>query len=261
MLIDSHCHVYMADFDADRPAVLARARSAGLGALIAVGYDLPSSRQAVALAAQESDVYACVAIHPHHATDLTPAALAELEALASRPKVVGIGEIGLDFFRNLAPRDAQEAAFRAQLHLADALRLPVAIHDREAHREIMRILAEDAARLPAVVLHCFSGSKAMAAEAWSREYFIGVGGPVTYPGAGVLREILAGAPRDRILLETDAPYLPPTPHRGKRNEPAYLRLVVERLATLWDAAPDCVGEAAARNTCRAFGIPLRGAQG
>lgn len=261
MLIDSHCHVYMADFDADRAEVLARARSAGLGALIVVGYDLPSSRQAVDLAARESDVYACVAIHPHHAADLTPVALAELEALASRPKVVGIGEIGLDFFRDFAPRDAQEAAFRAQLRLADALRLPVAIHDREAHPETMRILAEDAARLPAVVLHCFSGGEAMAAEAWSRGYFIGVGGPVTYAGAGALREILAGAPRDRILLETDAPYLPPTPHRGKRNEPAYLRLVVERLATLWDAAPDSVAEAVARNISRAFGIPLEGAQG
>lgn len=261
MLIDSHCHVYMADFDADRPAVLARARSVGLGALIAVGYDLPSSRQAIDLSEQESDVYACVAIHPHHAEDFTPAALAELKELASRPKVVGIGEIGLDFYRNLSPRKAQEAAFRAQLHLADALRLPVAIHDREAHADTMRILSEDAGRLRAVVLHCFSGDGAMAAEAWSRGYFIGVGGPLTYPSAGALRDTLAGAPRDRIVLETDAPYLPPTPHRGKRNEPAYLRLVVERLAALWDAEPDNVAETSARNACRAFGVCLRGEQG
>jgi len=261
VLIDSHCHVYMADFDTDRPAVLARARSAGLGALIAVGYDLPSSRQAIDLAERESDVYACVAIHPHHAADLTPTALTELEELASRPKVVGIGEIGLDFYRNLSPRDAQEAAFRAQLHLAHALRLPVAIHDREAHTDTMRILSEDARGLRAVVLHCFSGDGAMAAEAWSRGYFIGVGGPLTYPNAGTLREILTGAPRDRVLLETDAPYLPPTPHRGKRNEPAYLRLVAERLAALWNSGPDSVAEAAARNTCRAFGGRLRGERG
>jgi TatD DNase family protein len=261
VLIDSHCHVYMADFDADRPAVLARARLAGLGALIVVGYDLPSSRQAIELAEQESDVYACVAIHPHHAADLTAAALTELHELASRPKVVGIGEIGLDFYRNLSPREAQEAAFRAQLHLADTLRLPVAIHDRDAHAETMRILSEDAGGLSAVVLHCFSGSDAMAAEAWSRGYFIGVGGPITYPSAGGLREILAGAPRDRILLETDAPYLPPTPHRGKRNEPAYVRLVVEQLAALWGASPDSVAEAAAGNTCRAFGFSLKGEQG
>jgi len=261
VLIDSHCHVYMADFDADRPAVLARARSAGLDALIVVGYDLPSSRQAIDLAERESDVYACVAIHPHHAADLTAAALTELQELALRPKVVGIGEIGLDFYRNLSPRETQEAAFRAQLHLADILRLPVAIHDREAHADTMRILSEDAGRFSAVVLHCFSGGDAMAAEAWSRGYCIGVGGPITYPSAGGLREILVGAPRDRILLETDAPYLPPTPHRGKRNEPAYLRLVVERLAALWDASPDSVAEVAARNACRAFGFPLKGDQG
>jgi TatD DNase family protein len=251
----------MADFDADRPEVLAHARSAGLGALIAVGYDLPSSRQAVDLAERESDVYACVAVHPHHAAELRPAALAELETLALRPKVVGIGEIGLDFFRDLAPRDAQEAAFRVQLRLAEALRLPVAIHDRDAHPETMRILSEDAGRLPAVVLHCFSGDHAMAAEAWRRGYFIGVGGPLTYPGAGMLREILAGAPRDRVLLETDAPYLPPTPYRGKRNEPAYLRLVVERLAELWDAEPDRIAEATARNTRRAFGVHPGGDSG
>lgn len=261
MLIDSHCHVYMADFDADRPAVLARARSAGLGALIVVGYDLLSSRQAIDLAERESDVYACVAIHPHHAADLTPAALVELETLASRPKAVGIGEIGLDYFRDLSPREAQEAAFRAQLRLADRLRLPVAIHDREAHADTMRILSEDASRLPAVILHCFSGDDAMAAEAWRRGYFIGVGGPLTYPNADALREILVVAPRDRVLLETDAPYLPPTPHRGKRNEPAYLRFVAECLAGLWDADPASVADAAARAACRAFDLPLEGKQG
>lgn len=258
MLIDSHCHLYMAEFDTDRPAVLQRARSAGIGALVVIGYDLPSSRQAIELAEQEPDIYACVAVHPHHATELTGAALAELEELASRPRVVGIGEIGLDFYRNLAPREAQDAAFRAQLRLADTLQLPVVIHDREAHAEIMRVLSEGAARLPAVVLHCFSGDDAMAAEAWSRGYFVGVGGPLTYPNADALRERLAKAPRDQILLETDSPYLPPTPHRGKRNEPAYLRIVAERLAALWDVDLDRVGETAARNTCRAFGAPLTG---
>ncbi len=251
----------MADFDADRVAVLTRARSAGVGALIVVGYDLPSSRQAVVLAEREPDVHACVAVHPHHAADATPAALAELQALASHPKVVGIGETGLDFFRNLSPRDAQEAAFRAQLRLAAALHLPVVIHDRDAHAETMRVLAEDARRVPAVVLHCFSGEAAMAAEAWSRGYFIGVGGPLTYPGAGKLRAILAGAPRDRVLLETDAPYLPPTPHRGRRNEPAFLRLVADRLATLWGADPAGVGDAVGRNTGRAFGVAFGGERG
>lgn len=249
----------MSEFDADRPEVLARARAAGLVALVAIGYDLPSSRRAVDLTEREPDLYACVAIHPHHAADATADALAELEGIASHPRVVGIGEIGLDYHRNRSPRDAQEAVFRAQLRLAEALRLPVSIHDRDAHADTMRILSEDARRLPAVVLHCFSGDAAMAAEAWRRGYYTAVAGPVTYPSADTLRDWLAGAPRDRILLETDAPYLPPAPHRGKRNEPAYLGLVAARVAALWDAEPDGVADLTARNACRALGLPLTGA--
>ena len=162
------------------------------------------------------------------------------------------------FYRNRSPRDAQETAFRAQLHLAEALRLPVSIHDREAHVDTMRILSEDARHLPAVVLHCFSGDGAMAAEAWRHGYYTAVGGPVTYPNAGALRDWLETAPRDRVLLETDAPYLPPSPHRGKRNEPAYLGLVAERLAALWVAEPGRVAEITTRNARRAFGLSLAG---
>ena len=211
------------------------------------------------MADQEGSVYACVATHPHHAADLTAAGVAELRELASHPKVVGIGETGLDFYRNRAPRAAQESAFRAQLRLAEELALPVVIHDREAHAETLRILAEDAGRLSAVVLHCFGGDRTVASEAWKRGYFVGVGGPVTYPNADGLREVLAQAPRDRVVLETDAPYLPPTPHRGKRNEPAYLRLVAERVATLWGDTLEGVAATTTRNAYRAFGLPDAGA--
>lgn len=248
----------MPEFDADRSDVLARARTAGVVALVAIGYDLPSSRQAVELADREPDVYACIAVHPHHAVTLTVDTLAELERLALHPKVVGIGEIGLDFYRNRSPREAQETAFRAQLRLAGALSLPVSVHDREAHADTMRILSEDARHLPAVVLHCFSGDGVMAAEAWRRGYYTAVGGPITYPNANGLRDWLARAPRDRILLETDAPYLPPTPHRGKRNEPAHLGLVADRLAALWDSGADGVAEITTRNACRALGLALAG---
>ena len=261
MLIDSHCHLYMPEFDPDRPEVLARARAAGLVACVVIGYDLPSSRKAIELAEQESDVYACVAIHPHHAADATPDALVELTGLAGHPKVVAMGETGLDYYRNLSSRDAQVTAFRAQLHLAETLGLPVTIHDRDAHLDTMRILSEDAGQIPSVVLHCFSGDAVMATEAWRRGYYTAVGGPITYPNAGGLRDVFRDAPRDRILLETDAPYLPPVPHRGKRNEPAYLPFVLERLATLWNAAPDTVAELTARNTCRALGVILPGAEG
>ena len=261
MLIDSHCHLFMPEFDPDRPQVLSRARAAGVTNLLLVGYDLPSSREAVLLAGREDGVFALVAIHPHHALDATAAALTELAELASHPKVVGIGETGLDFYRTRSHREAQEAAFRTHLDLARALRLPVAIHDREAHAETMRILAEGAKEIPAVVLHCFSGDRAMATEAWARGYYTAAGGPITYPNANGLREIFRDAPQDRVLLETDAPYLPPTPHRGRRNEPAYLSLIADRLAELWGVDPGQIGRTTAANTCRAFRLPCREERG
>jgi TatD DNase family protein len=261
VLIDSHCHLYMSEFDTDRPEVLDRARAGGLEAFVSVGYDLESSRAAIALAEREKDVYACVAIHPHHAAGATDEALVELKRLVSHPKVVGIGEIGLDYYRNLAPRGIQETAFRAQLRLAESLDLPVAIHDREAHADTMRILGEAVRGLPAVILHCFSGNDAMADEAWRRGYYTAIGGPITYRNADELRTVFQRAPRGRVLVETDAPYLPPAPHRGKRNEPAFLGLVVERLASLWGVAPDVAADWTARNACRAFRRSLTGDRG
>jgi TatD DNase family protein len=258
-VIDSHCHLFTPEFEADRPAVLARARAAGVQALVVVGYDLLSSRQAAALAAAEPDIFACVAIHPHHAAEATPAGIEELRRLAAQPRVVGIGETGLDYYRNLAPREAQEAAFRAHLALARALEFPVVVHDREAHADTLRILEEEAVDLPAVVLHCFSGDRAMAETAWARGYYTGVDGPLTYPSASGLRDLLQGAPRDLVLLETDAPYLPPTPHRGKRNEPAYLPLVAAALAELWGQEVAAVRRCTADNARRAFGRMPAGA--
>jgi TatD DNase family protein len=261
VLIDSHCHHNMPDFDPDRAQVFSRARAAGVAGFIAIGYDLSSSREAVSLAEREEGVFACVAIHPNHAADATLAALTELRELASHPRVVGIGETGLDFYRTRSPREAQEAAFRAHLELARALHLPVAVHDRDAHTETMRILAQGAMEIPAVVLHCFSGDRAMAIEAWARGYYTAVGGPITYPNAGGLRDIFRDAPRHRVLLETDAPYLPPMPHRGQRNEPAYLPLVGERLAELWGIDPEHAEQAIVANTCYAFGLSSPGGGG
>jgi TatD DNase family protein len=225
---------------------------------IAIGYDLESSRRAVSLAEQEEDVFACVAIHPHHAGQATADGLAQLELLAALPRVVGIGEIGLDYYRDRSPRETQAAAFRDQLRLAARLRLPVAIHDRDAHTDTMRILGEEPEGLPAVILHCFSGDREMAVEAWARGYYTAVGGPLTYPNAPDLRAVFREAPRDRVLLETDAPYLPPTPHRGRRNEPGFLGLVADRLANLWGVPPDEVADITTRNARRAFALPVPG---
>lgn len=257
-MIDSHCHIFMPDYDADRDAVLDRAREAGVSDLVVVGYDLESSRQAVALAGGHAGVFAAVAIHPHHAASATPAAMEELRRLAADPRVVAIGETGLDYFRNRAPKDVQAAAFRAHLALARECALPAVIHDREAHADTMQILGEDGLELPGIVLHCFSGDRHLADEAWSRGYYTGIDGPITYPNARALRELIREAPRDRILLETDAPYLPPTPHRGRRNEPAFLPLVAEGLAAQWGCASDEVDRTTSANTRRAFRLPLPG---
>jgi TatD DNase family protein len=251
-LIDSHAHPYMAEFDADREAMLDRARAAGVASIVAIGYDVASSRQAVALAEQAGEVFACVAVHPHHAADATPAAMDELRALAASPRVIGIGETGLDFYRDRSPREAQEHAFRLHLDLARRLGLPVVVHDRDAHAETMRVLGEERAGLPAVILHCFSGDLAMAREAAARGYYLGVAGPVTYRSAGGLRAALGAAPLDRLLLETDAPYLPPEPHRGRRNESAYLPRIAAALAELTGLPPGRLAARTSENAARAF---------
>jgi len=255
MLIDSHCHPYMADFEVDRPAMFDRARQAGVTTLVAVGYDLDSSREAVAMAEARPDVYACVALHPHHAAEMTPAALEALRSLARQPRVVAVGEIGLDFHRDLAPRELQRAAFRAQLRLAAELRLPVVIHDREAHPEVMELLAEEGDGRPAVVLHCFSGDLAMAETAWGRGYYTSLAGPLTYKNAHALRELARVAPPDRLLIETDAPYLPPEPFRGRRNEPAHLARIAETLAGLREMPLAEIARLTAQNTRRALRLP------
>jgi TatD DNase family protein len=257
-VIDSHCHVFMPEYADDRDAVLTRARLAGVSAMVVVGYDLATSRDAVALAEAHPDLFATVAIHPHHASSVTPAALEELRRLAAHPRVVAIGETGLDYYRNRAPQDTQIAAFRAQLDLARRAALPVVIHDREAHADTMRILNEDGRGLPAIVLHCFSGDRRMAEQAWAHGYYVGIDGPITYPNARELRALVQDAPRDRILLETDAPYLPPTPHRGTRNEPARLPLIAEGVAALWGCEPAAVDRATTANTICALRLPLPG---
>ncbi len=261
MLIDSHCHPFMTDFDPDRSEMFERARRAGVSAVIAIGYDLESSRQAVALAEESPAVFAAIAIHPHHAVDATPSALEELRRLARSPRVVAVGETGLDFYRDRAPRDAQAAAFRAHLGLARDLALPLVVHDRDAHAEVLRLLAEEDHGLPAIVLHCFSGDRAMAEEAWRRGYYISLAGPLTYKSANGLRDIARLAPRERVLIETDAPYLPPEPFRGRRNEPAHVRRVAEALALLWNLDVDAVARVTTRNARQAFQLPPEGGSG
>jgi TatD DNase family protein len=254
-LIDTHCHLDFEQFDADRDRVLELATAAGVTTLINPGADLPSSRRAVALAGRFGQVFAAVGIHPHEASTLDQETLEELRRLAATPKVVAIGEIGLDYFRDLSPRSQQRAAFDAQLALAAELRLPVIIHQREAAQDVMAALkgwpGAPSGRLRGV-LHAFSGDLAMAKEALALGFCIGVAGPVTFRNAQWLSEIIPQLPVVQLLIETDAPYLTPHPYRGQRNEPAHLTLVARRVAELVGLPLDALSHQLAKNTANLF---------
>ena len=256
-LIDTHTHLHLAEFDDDRATVLARAAAAGVARSIEIGYDLASSRAAVALAEQHADMYAVVGIQPHYGLEADQHWLDEVRLLAQHPKVVAIGEIGLDYHWDRAPHDAQERLFRAQLALARAVDLPVVIHSRDAQADTIRIL-NDAARNQSGVMHSFSGDWAYAEACLEVGFMLSFSGPVTFPKATALHEVARQVPLDRMLTETDCPYLAPHPQRGKRNEPAYVRLVAERLAALRDQPLDLVAEAVWANAEQLFRFPRPG---
>jgi len=262
-LVDSHCHLDQPHFDSDREAVIARAAENGVTKLINPGVDLPSSRAAVALARQHPCIYAAVGVHPHDATTLDAAALAELKALARAPKSVAIGEIGLDYYRDLSPRDVQRRAFQAQLDLAAELGLPVIVHDRDAHADVLAMLSSWSVSLhdsrsalngKLGVLHSFSGDVALARRAVALGFYIGISGPVTYKNADQTREVARTVPMERLLIETDAPYLTPQPYRGKRNEPAYVRLVARAVAEARGLTLEQVAAQTLANTTTLFGM-------
>ena len=267
-LIDTHAHLDYFKFDADRAEVLERARSAGVAAILNVGVDVPSSRRAVALAEQYEAIYAAVGMHPHDAKKLDGAALAELRDLAQHPKVVAVGEMGLDFYRDLSPRDVQRRAFKSQLAWAVKLGKPVIIHDRDAHQEVLDVLTDWAAGLGGSplagrpgVLHTFSGDLEMAEKAMELGFYLSISGPVTYQNAGRLSGIVQALPLDRLLVETDCPFLAPHPHRGRRNEPAYVRLVAGRIADLKGISLEELAEATTANAQRLFGFESLGSKG
>jgi len=240
MLVDSHCHLQDPQFDGDRQAVLQRAREAGVSALVVIGTDLESSRRAVDLADSHESVYATVGIHPHNASEMARRDVDALWRLADSPKVVAVGEIGLDFYRKLSPADAQRRAFLQQLELARALSLPVVVHSRQADEETFDIIAayEEQALpewpkdRPLGVMHCFAGDLMLALRYIQIGFMISIPGTCTYPKADRVCAVAAGIPLRWMAVETDAPYLPPQSHRGHRNEPAYLIETVHRIAEL-----------------------------
>ena len=229
-LFDTHAHLHFPEFDADREAVMARAREAGVRRMLTIGTEPESSRAAVAFAAREADVWATVGIHPHDAAEADAAALAEIERLAAEPRVVALGEIGLDYFRNLSPREDQQRVFRALIRVARRVGKPVVIHCREAHDDVLTILAEERVADVRGIMHCFSGDVAIARRCLDLGLLVSLAGPVTYPNARALPDVARFVPADRLVVETDCPFLPPQGYRGKRNEPAYIAITAACVA-------------------------------
>ncbi len=254
MWIDSHCHLNDEAFQADFGAAIARAAAAGVDQLVVVGCDLPSTVQAVAMAQQYAGVWAAVGIHPHDAKCWDRAAAERITALLTEPKVVALGEIGLDYHYNYSTKEEQLLAFRAQMALARTTGKPVIIHNRDAHQDTLTVLKEQPLGPAGGVMHCYTGSGEMAAEFIKCGLYISFAGPITFSNAARLREVAAQVPMERILIETDSPYLTPHPFRGQRNEPAYARLVGEKLAEIKGLPVAEVMRQTAANTRKLFGI-------
>lgn len=232
MLFDSHAHLGDKQFADDLDAVLKRAAENGVSNILNVGYDLNASRISVELAHRYENIYAAVGIHPHDAMSVTEDTIAQLRRLAGHAKVLALGEMGLDYYRDLSPRIVQQEIFCSQISLAKELRLPIIVHDREAHQDTVDMLKREDADKVGGILHCFSGSWQVAKQVLDLGFYISLAGPVTFKNARRPQEIAKLVPVDRLLIETDCPYLAPQPRRGKRNEPGYVRYVAEHIAQL-----------------------------
>jgi TatD DNase family protein len=249
-LVDTHCHLDLRQFDGDREKVIARAAAAGVRILVNPGIDPESCERAIALAERHAGIYAAVGVHPNECIGFDDSTLAALHRMASHPKVVAIGEIGLDYYWQRVPHEQQKSALRAQLELAGELGLPVILHSRESNPDLLCELSQWGAAIRKKrgaaamigVWHAFSGDVAEADAAYKLGLALGLGGPVTFPNARKLRELAPRLRLDRLLVETDSPYLTPHPHRGERNEPGYVPLVAQELAVLLDMTVDVVAE-------------------
>jgi TatD DNase family protein len=259
MLIDTHTHLDDPRYDADREAMIQRAREAGVDTFVTIGCDLATSRAAVALADRHADIYATIGVHPHEVKRIEDDWYNELRRLAEHPKVVAYGEIGLDYHYNHSAPEQQRARFREQVSVARELRLPIVIHTREAQEDTITILKEENAAEVGGVFHCFSGDAWLAKDALDLGFFLSFSGVITFQNATMLRDIAKTVPLDHMLIETDCPYLTPVPYRGRRNEPAYVRFVAEKIAGLQGSAtPNRVEEVAgmtSQNARRLFKIP------
>jgi len=254
-LVDSHCHLDDKQFDADRDDVIERARQAGVERMMAIGTGSgpPDLEAGLRLARQHAFMYATVGVHPHDASKATPETFAQIEALAADAKVLAIGEIGLDYHYDFSPRDVQREVFIAQLKLAGRAGKPVVIHTREAWEDTLLVLRQH--WTGGGIMHCFTGTPDQARQALDLGFHLSFGGVLTFPKADTVRDAARLAPEDRLLVETDAPYLAPVPRRGKRNEPAFIVETVRRLAEVRGVAPERIAEITSRNFDRLLFAP------
>lgn len=255
MLIDSHAHLELSEFDSDRKEVIRRAGERGVEYIVTVGINLEDSENAVAIAERYDTIYASVGVHPHDVKGIDETTYDSLRKLSESNKVIAYGEIGLDFFRNLSPRELQTRRFEEQLELASELGLPVIIHDREAHRETVEML-KNRKNVSGGVIHCFSGDYDMAVGCLDMGFYISIPGTITYKKAETLRDVVRKMPMDRMLVETDCPFLSPEPKRGKRNEPANVVYTARRIAQIKDLSYEEVAMTTSNNTKRLFGLGI-----
>ncbi len=258
-LTDSHAHIDSPQFADDRDAVLLRTTDAGVRTIVNVGYNAATWATTLALAEAHAGIFACLGLHPNDADTWDAAVLPALRRVQSHPKAVAVGETGLDYYRDHAAPALQQASFRAHLALARELGKPVVIHHRAAEDDLLAILREDAAAHGAIrgVLHAFNGGERLAGELLALGLHLGIGGPVTFKNAADLHAAVQIVPLERIVIETDSPYLPPHPHRGTRNEPARVALVAERIAALRGVSPAAIAAATTHNAYVLFGLPER----
>jgi len=253
-IIDTHAHIDLPEFKGEHERVIRRAREAEVVGIVNVGFDLVSSNRSISLAKNNDFIWATVGIHPHEAKSWDQKTADMIKVLAKEQKVVGLGEIGLDFYRNLSEPDIQRKCFIEQLELAKELDLPIVIHNRDASGEVMRIIEEHKPKK--LLLHCFSGDMVVARWAFEKGYLISFGGSLTYPKNEWLEGIAMAVPSNLILVETDCPYLSPVPLRGRRNEPSYIRHTLIKLANIRKVPIDEIAEITTQNAIRFFGLEL-----
>ncbi|MGP4082795.1 TatD family hydrolase [Pseudalkalibacillus sp. R45] len=254
MLFDTHAHLNAVQFDEDREEVIQRALDEGVSHIVVVGFDRDTIKGAMDLAEGYDFIYAAVGWHPVDAIDMTEEDLKWIEELASHPKVVALGEMGLDYHWDKSPKDIQMDVFRKQIQLAKKVDLPIVIHNREATEDVVRILEEENAEEVGGIMHCYSGSLEIAKRCLDMNFYISFGGPVTFKNAKKPKEVAVEIPMDRILIETDCPFLSPHPLRGKRNESSYVKYIAEQIADLKGMSVEEFAQKTSDNAFRLFGI-------